>query len=116
MTTLPMHLAALQGVVYLVIMAGWVILRIFYLDPNGKVETTSKNKTLQDSILQFSTKCSSVECVAELLEFDIDVNFLDGIGGQTSLHMACKDDKLKVVRLLLKKNAGLFFTVIIIIV
>lgn len=72
-------------------------------DPNGKAEATDKN-----SVLQFATKYSNAKCVAELLKTDrVDVNYCDGLHNQTALHMACEDDKLDILNLLLEKNAGL---------
>ncbi len=60
-------------------------------------------------MLQFATKYSSPECVDELLcsQFKVvEVDFKETKFGQTAMHMACKDDKLEIVKLLLAKNAG----------
>ena len=37
----------------------------------------------------------------------VEVNFCDGVKGQTALHMACEDDKPDILKLLLEKNAGM---------
>ncbi len=40
----------------------------------------------------------------------VEINYCDGINGQTALHMACEADKPVIVKLLLDKNAGLLYT------
>ena len=37
------------------------------------------------------------------------MNDRDDIDGQTALHIACEEDKLKIVKLLCKEDAGWFF-------